>query len=169
MGPSLDCFYEKKAHDHRTNLAGALPQTIEMMNQGAEETKQRQAEALPMIFDFKLPLISPHMSEALVECLYATPGSTVRAGDKLLDLSIDLSSAFAQDCPPVSFFRIIMRENAILREFRLACGQACKVGELIAVFSTGADEVKDFPAQRGVRFVTAGIIHHGGMWTGNDH
>ena len=122
-----------------------------------------------MIFDFRLPLISPHMSEALIECLYAAPGSTLKTGQKLLDLSVDLSSAFAQDCPPVSFFRIVMRENVVLREFRIACGQPCKVGELIAVFSTVADEATDHPAQRGIRFATAGIIHHGGMWTGNFH
>jgi hypothetical protein len=109
------------------------------------------------------------MSEALIECVYATPGSALKTGNKLLDLSVDLSSAFSQDCPPISFFRIVMRENVVLREFRLARGQPCKVGELIAVFSTDADEAKDQPSQRGVRFATAGIIHHSGMWTGNDH
>jgi len=126
-------------------------------------------EAIPVIFDFKLPLISPHMSEALMECLYVAPGSALKTGDKLLDLSVDLSNAFLQDCPPISFFRIIMRENVVLREFRLARGELCKVGELVAVFSTIADEARDQPAQRGIRFATAGIIHHGGMWTGNDH
>jgi hypothetical protein len=120
-----------------------------------------------MIFELRLPLISPHMSEALIECLYAVPGSALKTGDKLLDLSVDLSSAFSQDCPPISFFRIVMRENIVLREFCLACGEPCKVGGRIAVFSTVADEATDQPAQRGIRFATAGIIHHGGMWTGN--
>ena len=130
---------------------------------------QHQIKAIPVIFDFRLPLISPHMSEALIECLHATPGSAMKTGDKLLDLSVDLSTNFSQDCPPISFFRIIMRENVVLREFRLACGQSCKVGELIAIFSTTADEAKDQTAQRGIRTATAGIIHHGGMWTGNEH
>jgi hypothetical protein len=120
-----------------------------------------------MIFEFRLPLISPHMSEALIECLHAAPGSTLKTGDKLLDLSVDLSSSFAQDCPPISFFRIIMREMAVLREFRLARGERCQTGDLIAVFSTVADEARDQPAQRGIRFATAGIIHNGNMWTGN--
>ena len=122
-----------------------------------------------MIFDFKLPLISPHMSTALIECLYASPGSVLKTGSKLLDLSVDLSSAFSQDCPPISFYRIIARENVVLREFCFASGQSCKVGEVVAVFSTDADEAKDPPAQRGIRFATAGIIHHNGMWTGNNH
>lgn len=122
-----------------------------------------------MIFDFRLPLITPHMSEALIECLYAAPGSSLKTGSKLLDLSVDLSSAFSQDCAPISFFRIILRENVVLREFRPACGQPCRVGEMIAVFSSFAEEAKEQGAQRGIRFATAGIIHHSGMWTGNDH
>jgi hypothetical protein len=121
-----------------------------------------------MFFDLSLPQISPHMPEAVIECLHAVPGAALKSGDKLLDLSVDLSSSFAQDCPPISCFRIIMRESVVLREVRVVRGQACKAGELIAVFSTVADESKDRPAQRGVRIATAGILHHGGMWTGND-
>jgi hypothetical protein len=122
-----------------------------------------------VIFDLKLPLINPHMSEALIECLYATPGSALKTGDKLLDLSVDLSGNFSQDCPPVSYFRIIIREAVVLRQLRLARGESCSVGQLIALFSSTADEATDPPAQRGVRIATAGIIHHSGMWTGNDH
>jgi hypothetical protein len=120
-----------------------------------------------MIFEFKLPLISPHMSEAVIECLYPAPGTTLKPGDKLLDLSVDLSNNFAQDCPPISYFRVIVREPLVLREFRLTPGKSCPVGEQIALFSTTPDEALDQPAQRGVRHATAGIIHHSGMWTGN--
>ncbi len=101
-----------------------------------------------------------------MEYLHPAAGTVLKTGDKLLDLSIDLSSAFSQDCPPISFFRIIVRENAVLRELLPAPGQCCKVGELIAVFTTLPDEAADPPAQRGVRFATAGIMHHSGMWTG---
>jgi pyruvate/2-oxoglutarate dehydrogenase complex dihydrolipoamide acyltransferase (E2) component len=121
-----------------------------------------------MFFDLSLPQISPHMPEAVIECLHAVPGASLKSGDKLLDLSVDLSSSFAQDCPPISYFRIVMRESVVLREFHVTRGQACKVGELIAVFSTVADETKDRSAQRGVRIATAGILHHSGMWTGNE-
>ncbi len=122
-----------------------------------------------MILEFRLPLISPHMSEARIEVPYAVPGSALKAGDKLLDLSVDLSTSFSQDCPPISFFRIVIREGVVLREFLRTSGETCKVGELIAVFSTTADEPRDQPPQRGIRFATAGIIHHSGMWTGNLH
>jgi hypothetical protein len=120
-----------------------------------------------MIFEFKLPLISPHMIEARIESLYATPGEVLKNGAKLFDLSVDLSNNFSQDCPPISFFRIILRENAVLREIRPAVGQLCPAGELIALFSTTADENISQPPARGVRFATAGIVHHAGMWTGS--
>jgi hypothetical protein len=107
------------------------------------------------------------MTEALIECVHVAPGTAMRSGDKLLDLSVDLSSAFSQDCPPISFYRVVVRENVVLREFLPVRGQSCKVGDLIALFSTTADETKDQPAQRGIRSATAGIVHHSGLWTGN--
>jgi hypothetical protein len=122
-----------------------------------------------MLLDFRLPFINPHMTAARIECLFASPGSSLKTGDKLLDLSVDLSSSFSQDCPPISFFRIIVRENMFLRDMRMVRGQPCNVGELIAVFSTVVDEDKEFPSQRGIRFATAGIVHHSELWTGNNH
>lgn len=122
-----------------------------------------------MIFEFRLPLISPHMSEGLIECLYTTPGSALKPGDKLLDLSVNLSNNFAQDCPPISFYRVVIREKLFLREIRVARGQSCKVNEVIAVFSNEAEEPLDQPAQRGIRCATVGIIHHPGLWTWNNH
>jgi hypothetical protein len=123
-----------------------------------------------MILNLTLPLLSPHMSEAVIECLFSTSGSELKTGAKLLDVSVDLSSAFAQECPPISFFRIIMRENVFLRELRVSPGQRCKAGEVIAIFGTTANEAGDqVAAQRAVRFATAGIVHHSKMWTGSDH
>ncbi len=121
-----------------------------------------------MILDFKLPAVSPHVNEALLECIYVSAGTAVKPGDKLLDLSVNLNNAFEQDCPPVSFFRVIVREKAIMREFRAARGESRKLDEVVAIFSTDPNEPLDQPAQRGLRVATAGIIHHAGLWTGND-
>jgi hypothetical protein len=88
-------------------------------------------------------------------------------GTKLLDLSIDLSSAFAQECPPISFFRIVLREPAWLRTLTVEKGQFCKLEEVMAVFSTDPDEDIGQPAARGVRTTIAGIMHHEDMWTGS--
>jgi hypothetical protein len=123
--------------------------------------------ATKMILEFRMPVISPHSKDALIECLYVVPGAPVKMGDALLDLSINLSHNFSQDCPPISFYRIVVREKAILREVRFERGQSCRVGDVIAVFSTEPDELLGPPAARGIRVATAAIVYHSGLWTGN--
>ncbi len=120
-----------------------------------------------MIYAFRLPTINPHMSGARIECLYARPGDALKMGSKLLDLGVDLSSAFAQECPPISFFRVVLREALVLREWKVERGDYCELGHLIALFSTTADEDLTAEQARDIRFATAGIIHHDGLWTGS--
>jgi hypothetical protein len=120
-----------------------------------------------MIYAFRLPLINPHMSSARIECVYAEPGTELRNGSKLFDLGVDLSSAFAQECPPISFFRIVMREPAFLRRLNVDRGRLCQLGEEVALFSSEAEEHLSAEPVRDIRFAVAGIIHHEGMWTGN--
>jgi hypothetical protein len=120
-----------------------------------------------MIYEFKLPLIVTQMTGAAIECLHAKPGDAVKMGSKLFDLSIDLSSAFAQECPPISFFRVVLREAAWLRKFDVAPGQFCRLNEVMAVFSTDPNEDISQPAARSIRTTVAGIVHHEAMWTGS--
>lgn len=119
-----------------------------------------------MIYEFKLPLIVTQMTGATIECTYAKPGDALKMGSKLVDLSVDLSSAFAQECPPISFFRVVMREPAWLRKFDLVPGRFCKLDELLAIFSSAPEVALDHPAARTIRTTVAGIVHHDGMWTG---
>ena len=120
-----------------------------------------------MIYEFKLPSIVAQMTGATIECLHAKPGEALKMGSKLFDVSVDLSSAFAQECPPISFFRVVMREPGYLRKLELTPGQFCKLDEVMAGFSTTPDEDLDAPAARPVRTTVAGIVHHDGMWTGS--
>jgi hypothetical protein len=120
-----------------------------------------------MIYELRLPLIIPQMTGATVECLYASEGDALKLGSKFIDLSIDLGSAFAQECPPISYYRLILREAAVLREFTAQPGQYFELNAPIALLSTTADEPVDTTPNRLVRITTAGIIHHEGMWTGN--
>jgi hypothetical protein len=119
-----------------------------------------------MIFEFKLPVIVKQMTGATIECLHAKPGDAVKMGSKLMDLSVDLSSAFAQECPPISFFRIVAREAGWLRRFDLTPGKFCPLDEVMAVFSTEPEEDVSKPVTRVFRTTVAGIVHHEGMWTG---
>lgn len=120
-----------------------------------------------MIYAFRLPTINPHMTGARIECLFAKPGDPLKVGAKLLDLGIDLSSAFSQDCPPISFFRIVMREPVYLRALAFERGQQAELDDLIALFSVGPDDDLTEAPARQVRVTTAGIIHHDGLWTGS--
>lgn len=120
-----------------------------------------------MIYEFRLPAIVNQMTGATLECLYAKPGDALKMGSKLFDLSIDLGSVFAQECPPVSFFRVVMREAAFLRRLDGAPGAFAELDEAIAIFSTTPDEDIDQPATRAIRTTVAGIVHHDGMWTGS--
>lgn len=120
-----------------------------------------------MIYELRLPLIIPQMTGATVECLYASVGDSLKLGSKFMDVSVDLGSAFAQECPPVSFYRFILREPVYLRQFTAKPGQLFNLEDQIALFSTTADEpINEAPARQ-VRITTAGIIHHDQMWTGN--
>jgi len=109
------------------------------------------------------------MSEALVECIHASCGTQMRPGDRLLDLSVDLSRGFSQGCPPISFYRVVLRETLWLRRLMAKPGTACGPDEATAIFTTEPDEPMDGAAARPVRIATAGIIYHAGMWSGGTH
>ncbi len=121
-----------------------------------------------MIYEFKLPLIVKQMTGATVEYVHAKPGDAVKMGRKLIDLSVDLSSAFAQECPPISFFRVVLREPAVLRTFDVKPGQHIALDKVLAVFSTDPNEDLTQPAARIIRTTAAGIVHHDAMWTGSN-
>jgi hypothetical protein len=117
-----------------------------------------------MILDLKLSEIIPHMSSAVVECLYAERGGHLKRGDKLLDLSIDLSGAFPQSCPPISYFRMVAREAAWLRQIHVAPGDICEVGTLLATLSQEPQDEEN-GTSRPLRITTAGITFHSEMWS----
>lgn len=116
-----------------------------------------------MIFEVRLPLIMPQMSAATIECVYVEPGEAVKMGSKLVDLRVDLSSAFAQECPPVSYYRMVLRERGFVRSIAASPGDLLEVDALIALFSTEADEPLDQTVARPLRTTIAGIMHHDGM------
>ena len=120
-----------------------------------------------MIYEFRLPRIVPQMSGATIECVHAKLGDPVKMGSKLVDFSVDLTSAFAQECPPISFFRVVLREAAWLRKFDIEPGRFSQLDEVIAVFSTDENEDIARSAARQIRTTVAGIAHHESMWTGS--
>jgi hypothetical protein len=112
-----------------------------------------------------LPRILAAMSVAKMEAVYVAPGRAMKPGDKLLDLTIDLGGAFLQNCPPVSHYRFVLRERLELRTVLVKPGDDKEPGACLAVFATDAGESSDGPIARPVRFATAAILSHPGMWS----
>jgi hypothetical protein len=167
---SAVAFHRKPQHYYYTTTAATNETGVfDARYAGATypwDEAEKKAERR-MIYAFRLPTINPLMSDARIECVFAEPGDPLKAGSKLLDLGIDLSSAFAQECPPISFYRVVLRERAFLRKFDAARGQLCQPGALIALFSTEPDEDLNTSPSRDIRFTVAGILHHNGLWTGS--
>jgi hypothetical protein len=98
------------------------------------------------------------MRLAKIEKVFAFEGQFLTPGMKVLDLRIDLSMVAAHDCPPVSFYRITLRDRAWVRRFNIAEGDLPEAGTEIALFSTTEDEPINGIPGRSVRFATVGIV-----------
>jgi hypothetical protein len=121
---------------------------------------------LTLLVELKLPLFNPEMKTALIESLYCEEGAELALGSKLIDVSVDLSSGFAQNCPPISYYRMVLRDRLWLRKLLVAPGETCEAGARIALLSTEPDEPLDGVPARAARCMTAGIVFHDGMWSG---
>jgi hypothetical protein len=117
-----------------------------------------------MLFELKMPKLNENMDTGLIETVHAGAPSALKLGAKLFDVSVDLSRALSQNCPPVSFYRIVLRETLCLRSAP-AAGTRCQAGERIALFSNTPDEPLDGPVAREVRVLVAGINAHDEMWS----
>jgi hypothetical protein len=110
-----------------------------------------------MILQFQLKNIVPDMTDAVIGPLHATLGQKLAVSSALMELTVDLSDIYLHDCPPVSHFRVVMREAVWLREWRVAQGARADVGGVLALFSTTEDEPLETPPSREVRVMIAGV------------
>ena len=93
-----------------------------------------------------------------MDTLYAAEGAFLPVGSKLLDLKVDLSDAAAHDCPPISFYRLSVRDAVWLRQLEVAPEDQCETGALLALFSTEGSESLDGAPDRQIRFSIVGIM-----------
>jgi hypothetical protein len=119
-----------------------------------------------LLLALSLHRINLQMTTAVVDSIYAEENTLIRTGAKLFDLKVDLSAISPQDCPPVSLYRVSLRETVWLRRLVVAVGDEPAVGSHLALFSTAADESIDCEPARNVRTTTAGIISEWkpGLW-----
>jgi hypothetical protein len=121
-----------------------------------------------MLYDLRLPKINPNMTAAILECVYPEPGTLLKPGDKLFDVSVDLSSGYSQYCPPISYFRVVVREKLWLRKISVVPGANCDVGAMLALFSTEEAESVEATPARSIRIATAGINYHERLWSASN-
>lgn len=125
---------------------------------------RRPPEARSLLLTLTLPRINEYMSTATIQSVYAAEGASLTPGLKLLDLSIDLSAIVPHDCPPISFYRISMRERVWLRRLNVTAGTDVEVGAALACFSTLPGESLNSGPSRAVRVTIAGIIDQSDWW-----
>src|ERR1700690_189535 len=113
-----------------------------------------------MILSLVMPRVGAYMRQASIHKIIANPGDELRPGTPLLEIRIDFGSAKTQDCPPLSFFRIIATERAHLRSLGVALGALFEVGAPLGVASTDRNEGIDGAPARALR-LTSGAIQIG--------
>ena len=111
-----------------------------------------------MLLSLTLPRINEHMLSAVVAAVHPSACAELAVGAKLVDLTVDLTAIAAQDCPPISHFRVVLRERAWLRRLLVARGDEVAVGAPLAWFSTEPDEPLDAAPAREARISIAGIL-----------
>lgn len=119
-----------------------------------------------MLMTLALPRIGEHSGAVFVEAVHVAVGVELGVGSKLLDLRVDLSAVAAHDCPPISFYRVVLRERGWLRRLDVPVGAAVDVGNMLAVFTSGEADPLDGVATRPLRVTVAGIVRQGAWWRG---
>ena len=118
-----------------------------------------------MLLGLPLPDFGPGARCTLI-AWHVGEGKQVAAGAALLDLRIDLGGGIAQDCPPVSTCRILLREGVWLRRRIVQPGEIVASDGMLALLSTDPDAPLDGTPARDVRITVAAILHHADWWGG---
>jgi hypothetical protein len=111
-----------------------------------------------LLLGLVLPRINPHMTFAVIDEIHADVGARLTPGARLFDLTIDLSAVAPHDCPPISHYRLVLRDQAWLRRLDVAAGDTPALGASLALFSTEPEELLDAAPVRAVRLNVASII-----------
>ena len=117
-----------------------------------------------VLLTLTLPRINDIMTTAAIKTIHAKEGALLTPGAKLLDLVIDLGATFTHDCPPISQYRIALRDRAWLRRLAVARGDDIAPGTTLALFSTEPSEPLDAPPSRPARVSVVGILDPSGGW-----
>jgi hypothetical protein len=122
-----------------------------------------------MIYELRLPAIMAEGTPARIEQTYVVAGDVLAPGRKLFDLSIDLSARYGQNCPPISYYRVVSRERGVLRTFSAAPGAVFEPHAALGLVAADPAEPIGAGPARALRITTAGIMEHERMWSAMVH
>jgi hypothetical protein len=111
-----------------------------------------------LILVVTLPKIVPLMSSATIDKIHSGEGTFLKVGAKFLDLTVDLSDVSFEDCPPVSHYRLAVREGVWLRRLLVSPGDEPEAGAALALATTHPDESLEGEPGRSARITTVGIV-----------
>jgi hypothetical protein len=111
-----------------------------------------------LLLNLTLPRINEHMTSATIATIHASVGMALPLGAKFVDLIVDLSAVAPHDCPPLSMYRIALRDRVWVRKLVVATGDEIAVGAVVALFTTEPDESIEGEPVRSIRVTVAGII-----------
>lgn len=117
-----------------------------------------------MLLAIELPRLHELMTTAVVTEVHVTPGAVLEPGAPLFDVRVDLSHAAAHDCPPVSWFRVILGDRGVLRTFTAAKDGEVAPGERIGLLASTPDESTAAAPARAARVTTVGIVGPETAW-----
>ena len=117
-----------------------------------------------MLLTIALPATLPPGGELRARVIHAAAGDRMGPGAKLLDFSYDLSAGTAHDCPPVTYYRLILRERGVLRALTIARGDRLESGVPLALLATDPADPADAMPARAARVTVAGIVFHAEKW-----
>lgn len=124
---------------------------------------RRKDRVLPV--NLIMPDFGGETVPARIEFISIKPGDNLAPGARLFDVCVDLSDSYGQDCPPVTYYRVISREAATVVGLRVEAGQLCEAGQIVAELEGRVGAAADPAAVRALRVTTAVILSHEAMWS----
>lgn len=111
-----------------------------------------------------VPFFSLARAEVRVARIHLGDGVLVARGQAVFDLTVDLSGGVVRECPPVSTCRIVLREEAWLRQVCVALGETVTPGQTLALLSI-APETPIEPPAREARVTAATMLRETDLWS----
>lgn len=105
-----------------------------------------------------LPVTNEELGTARIDEVHIAAGQSLAPGARLFDFTVGLDAAAAQDCPPVTHYRMTLREKAWVGRVDAMAGQDVGVGDVLALLAADPGDPLDPEGARNARVSVAAII-----------